>query len=368
MSLLMATVGKSRVHISEYKKGQCATCPSCLTGVIAKKGKIKVHHFAHKHIESCDTFKDAKTDWHILWQDIMRSDSIEVIINKNGTKHIADIVNEDNVVIEVQHSNINVVDIQSRESFYSDMIWLVDGNDVIRRDGSLTSVLSRIVGVQLDRGGECVVMRGTKQWWSLTTKPIYIDDGSKLYEIIHVLNRNYYMCKTITYEDFLLTYCGNLLNVSNAETLDILNRFHADKYSCDRKINNNPPEFIGELDIMYNVVNNEFNGVQCTRLAGNNNYLRRWGYEFDKSTRVWYHNNDPSRLANLNHGTARLEEDRKIEEERVRKLKIEEKRMIGINAIRAYQASLIRDAPKKRNAGKKKKKTISLVNGCYIIT
>ena len=56
--LLFANIDDELVHIGDYVKGQKASCPYCGNDLIAKKGKVMTHHYAHKKDESClDTSK-----------------------------------------------------------------------------------------------------------------------------------------------------------------------------------------------------------------------------------------------------------------------------------------------------------------------
>lgn len=55
------------------------------------------------------------------WQEIVAIDE------KTGEKHIADIKTNGNMVVEFQHSNISEEERISREKYYKDMIWIVDG-------------------------------------------------------------------------------------------------------------------------------------------------------------------------------------------------------------------------------------------------
>ena len=52
------------------------------------------------------------------------------IDERTGEKHIADVKADSGLVVEVQHSPIAEDEMQSRESFYGDMIWIVDARDL----------------------------------------------------------------------------------------------------------------------------------------------------------------------------------------------------------------------------------------------
>ena len=45
---------------------------------------------------------------------------------KTGEKHIADVKTRTGIIIEFQHSPMNIKEQYSREQFYKNMIWIVD--------------------------------------------------------------------------------------------------------------------------------------------------------------------------------------------------------------------------------------------------
>lgn len=140
MSLLVGIYNTSRLHIDNYNRAthsKLVTCAACNRTLIGKKGIKVVHHYAHEQDAKCAAIKrdsDGKTSWHLLWQNIAKPENIEIITKKDGKTHIADIVNESGTVIEIQHSNLLPTDIQNREIFYDNMIWLLDGAATIVRD------------------------------------------------------------------------------------------------------------------------------------------------------------------------------------------------------------------------------------------
>ena len=95
--------------ITETTKKNNIKCICCNSKLIAKLGKIKVHHFAHENKLECDSFRstDSMTFWHQYWQSFVDTKYFEHVFIKNNKKHIADIYNPNkNLIIEVQHSNI----------------------------------------------------------------------------------------------------------------------------------------------------------------------------------------------------------------------------------------------------------------------
>ena len=59
---------KERERIKAAPKKE-AICPTCLKEVIAKCGRIKVWHWAHKSKLDCDSFSEPETEWHINWKN-----------------------------------------------------------------------------------------------------------------------------------------------------------------------------------------------------------------------------------------------------------------------------------------------------------
>ena len=118
----------------EAQKGIQAFCPICNEEVVAKCGKVKIPHWAHKQGGDCDTWSENKTQWHIDWQDCFPKDMQEYILydEKTNEKHIADIYTPDKFVIEFQHSYIREDERLEREIFYTKngrkLVWVVDGN------------------------------------------------------------------------------------------------------------------------------------------------------------------------------------------------------------------------------------------------
>ena len=113
----------------EAEKGLKGLCPICQQPVIAKCGKYKINHWAHKSLEHCDNWWENETEWHRQWKNTFPVEWQEIVAidEKTGEKHIADIKTNCDMVVEFQHSNISEEERISREKFYKNMIWIVDG-------------------------------------------------------------------------------------------------------------------------------------------------------------------------------------------------------------------------------------------------
>jgi competence CoiA-like predicted nuclease len=119
-----ALVNNNRVEANlNIKK---AICPLCNSEVIPKCGNINIWHFAHKHNINCDDWFGNETRWHREWKNKFDKELQEVIIQKENNKHIADI-HFKTMTIELQNSLISSNEILERESFYNNMLWIING-------------------------------------------------------------------------------------------------------------------------------------------------------------------------------------------------------------------------------------------------
>ena len=121
-----ALVNNNKVEAAKGLKG---ICPICHESVIPKCGQMKIHHWAHIKQTHCDKWWENETDWHRNWKNQFPEEWQEVVTfdNETGEKHIADIKTNFNFVVEFQHSFITDEERVSRECFYKNMIWVVDG-------------------------------------------------------------------------------------------------------------------------------------------------------------------------------------------------------------------------------------------------
>jgi hypothetical protein len=104
------------------------TCPLCGEPVIAKCGPMRVWHWAHRRKLVCDHCWEPETHWHRGWKNHFPRDWQEVICRGlNGEKRIADVKTPHGLSIEFQHSSLKQNERVSREAFYSNMVWIVDG-------------------------------------------------------------------------------------------------------------------------------------------------------------------------------------------------------------------------------------------------
>jgi hypothetical protein len=118
----------------EAFKGAKGICPYCGSELIAKCGDIKINHWAHKGIQNCDPWWENETEWHRKWKGNFSTNWQEVICKDllTNEKHIADIKTDYGLVIEFQHSHLDQIERNSREQFYKNMLWVIDGTRLKR--------------------------------------------------------------------------------------------------------------------------------------------------------------------------------------------------------------------------------------------
>lgn len=123
--MLFANVNGEKV---EAKPKTTGICPLCERIVFSKCGEINVWHWAHQKDESCDSWYEPETEWHKNWKLVFGKEHCEIVISKEGVRHIADIQTKENVIIELQNSPIQKPIIRRREVFYGErMIWVING-------------------------------------------------------------------------------------------------------------------------------------------------------------------------------------------------------------------------------------------------
>jgi competence protein CoiA len=122
----LAFVNDKRVEASLGARG---VCPLCGSEMIAKCGPRVMHHWAHHRPKDCDPWWENETQWHRDWKNLFPLENREVShIAKDGEIHRADVKTPSGIVVELQHSTMTDTERQSRETFYGNMVWVLDGS------------------------------------------------------------------------------------------------------------------------------------------------------------------------------------------------------------------------------------------------
>jgi hypothetical protein len=112
----------------EAQLGLSGKCDFCGGAMIAKCGQHRVRHWAHWGTRTCDPWWEPETEWHRAWKDQFPKDWQEIIQRSDdGEKHRADVKTDRGIVLEFQHSHLRQEERESREIFYQEMVWVVDG-------------------------------------------------------------------------------------------------------------------------------------------------------------------------------------------------------------------------------------------------
>ncbi len=110
-----------------FPKGK-GTCAICGNATLAKCGERKLHHWAHRSLKDCDPWWENETDWHRAWKAHYPEECREVVhVASDGEVHRSDIRAPGGIYIEVQHSHMPEPELRARETFYGNLIWILDG-------------------------------------------------------------------------------------------------------------------------------------------------------------------------------------------------------------------------------------------------
>lgn len=136
---------KEKIEVSH--SGEIGWCPACNSKVRGRKGEINVHHWAHINSKNCDSWYEPITKWHLWWQNHFPRKNREVVVKKSGITHRADILfkkENKNIVIEVQNSSIPLSQVARRESFYQNLIWVLNGETLAKSSRLVRIYVSKV--------------------------------------------------------------------------------------------------------------------------------------------------------------------------------------------------------------------------------
>lgn len=125
---MLIALDKNGNRIQAFKGG-LGKCQICGNDVRAYCGEINIHHWRHIDLSKCDFWKENETEWHREWKEHFPVEWQEVVINKYGQTHRADIRTNTGLVVEFQNSSISSGEIKQRERFYGNMIWLINAKE-----------------------------------------------------------------------------------------------------------------------------------------------------------------------------------------------------------------------------------------------
>lgn len=113
---------------SEAFPGGRGVCQVCGSEMVAKCGPRVIHHWAHHRPKDCDPWWENETPWHRDWKNLFPIECREVSHTAaDGEIHRADVKTPTGIVVELQHSAMTDAERQSREAFYGNLVWVLDG-------------------------------------------------------------------------------------------------------------------------------------------------------------------------------------------------------------------------------------------------
>ncbi|WP_332373838.1 competence protein CoiA [Lactococcus cremoris] len=113
-------------------------CPSCHAELLIKNGQIKVLHFAHKSLKSCNLWLENESEQHlglkkILYQWFKRTDKVEIERYLPELNQRPDLLVNDKIAIEIQCSHLSIKRLKERTENYKahgfKVLWLM-GKDL----------------------------------------------------------------------------------------------------------------------------------------------------------------------------------------------------------------------------------------------
>lgn len=163
----------------EAKPGLKGACQACGLPMTSKCGQQRVHHWAHQ-IANCDPWWERETQWHRDWKNEFPQDCQEVrYAGTDGEVHIADVRTPSGTVLEFQHSHLPFHERRSREAFYGNMAWIVDGSKNGKDLGRFADLLAANIQDYGDVKGWRLPLRrfGLVDDWVSSPCPVYLDFG-----------------------------------------------------------------------------------------------------------------------------------------------------------------------------------------------
>lgn len=169
----------------EAQPGLSGECRVCGATTIAKCGEKNIWHWAHKGKRKCDHWWENETEWHRNWKNQFPVEWQEVVqIADDGEKHSADVKTDQGWVIEFQHSHIKPEERRSREAFYGNMVWVVDG---LRRKYDLKQFMEAVRGgIQISQEPLVVKVHPLDgrlvDEWSTSRVPVFFNFGEEIFD------------------------------------------------------------------------------------------------------------------------------------------------------------------------------------------
>jgi competence CoiA-like predicted nuclease len=201
-----------------------AICPLCELTVFSKCGELNVWHWSHLKGESCDAWYEPETEWHLNWKLVFGKEQSEIVIKRNGKKHIADVLTKNGVVIELQNSPIQSQIVRKREEFYGEkMLWVINGYDFeynfelreiskeIVEEYYWNSYVREEIPPPNQKKEYNFHWKWARKSWHENKRPLFIDFGNEfLYWVKQGMGTSFGKCDRILKKRFIEKYGGDI--------------------------------------------------------------------------------------------------------------------------------------------------------------
>jgi len=121
---MMYGIDKNNKRILPSPKEE-AFCELCKSKLISKCGDIRIWYWSHYRRPDCDNWYEPETQWHYEWKNLAPKNNREIVI----PPHRADIKGTRGIIVELQNSPISTKDIRNRETFYKNMVWIINAQN-----------------------------------------------------------------------------------------------------------------------------------------------------------------------------------------------------------------------------------------------
>ncbi len=107
-----------------HARGKCLGCGAAM---VSKTGRVR-SHWAHAVSKDWDPWWETETPWHRAWKARFPENWREIAETAtDGEIHRADVRTPNGLVLEFQHSSLRDDELASRNAFYPNLVWVLDG-------------------------------------------------------------------------------------------------------------------------------------------------------------------------------------------------------------------------------------------------
>ncbi|MCE2893734.1 MAG: hypothetical protein LW721_04795 [Flammeovirgaceae bacterium] len=132
-NMVIALVNGQRLRAEQAGSGTVGVCPWTRLNVKAKVGEIRQYWAYEGGQPNLPEGYEIESEWHYNWKFPVKDEHCEVVCGQNN-EHRADVIGNNETVIEIQKSAIDIRVVRERTNFYRDLsnkrvIWLVNATD-----------------------------------------------------------------------------------------------------------------------------------------------------------------------------------------------------------------------------------------------